>query len=158
MQVSVQQSADDKLVLRLKNHHVDFVNSLRRAIMNDVPTVAISTVHMTTNNSVMADEFIAHRLGMIPLTCPTGKENDPDAVQEPFTLDVRGPCLVLSKHLQHSSLQPVDPHVPLVLLGENQALTLKAQPRWGTGAEHARFSPVCAVFYRVHPARASRRY
>lgn len=150
MRVAIQHQKGDKLVLRLHNHHVDFVNSLRRAIMNDISVVAISTVHITTNNSVMADEFIAHRLGMIPLVCPD-KEKDDARLDQPFELDVRGPCLVLAKHLQHPALRLVDPHIPLVLLGQDQALRLKAHVRWGTGSEHARFSPVCPVFYRFIP-------
>ena len=146
MQVAIKYHDDKKLVLRL-HHNADFVNSLRRAIMNDISTVAISTVHITTNNGVMADEFLAHRLGMVPLVCPD-KNAD---LGIPFDIDVRGPCLVLSKHLQHPFLRPVDPHIPLVLLGQDQALKLRAHVRWGTGSEHARFSPVCPVFYRFIP-------
>ena len=33
-------------------------------------------------------------------------------------------------------------------LGEGQSLKLTAVARWGTGSEHARFSPVCPITYR----------
>ena len=33
----------------------------------DIPTLAIETVRVIENTSVLPDEFLAHRLGMIPL-------------------------------------------------------------------------------------------
>lgn len=42
-------------------------NGLRRIVMADIPTLAIETVWIEENTSVLPDEFLAHRLGMIPL-------------------------------------------------------------------------------------------
>ena len=149
MQVRVVQEREDLLVLRLSHTHVDLVNGLRRSILNHVPTAAISTVHVLSNHSVMADEFLSHRLGLVPLVCPADPETD--VAKEPFVLEARGPCLVTSGRLRHPSLRVVDPHVPLVLLGDKQEIRLRAFARWGTGQEHARFSPAAPVFYRFVP-------
>ena len=51
----------------LKNTDVSVANALRRAILVWVPTVAIDLVEFEVNTSVLNDEFIAHRLGLVPL-------------------------------------------------------------------------------------------
>src|SRR4051812_47592335 len=42
-------------------------NAFRRILLAEIPTVAIETVYMSNNTSIIQDEVLAHRFGLIPL-------------------------------------------------------------------------------------------
>eukprot|EP00955_Chlamydomonas_euryale_P012362 132909-Chlamydomonas_euryale.AAC.1 len=42
-------------------------NALRRILIAEIPTVAIEHVYVLNNTSIIQDEVLAHRLGLLPL-------------------------------------------------------------------------------------------
>lgn len=62
------QTTPNSVDFVLKNVDLAFANSLRRVVLSEIPTIAIDIVEVEANTSVLADEFICHRLGLIPLS------------------------------------------------------------------------------------------
>ncbi|KIW44098.1 uncharacterized protein PV06_05135 [Exophiala oligosperma] len=65
--VTVREVEQDRCDFVLQSCSLSLANSLRRAMLAEIPTIAIDLVDITTNSSVLPDEYLAHRLGLIPL-------------------------------------------------------------------------------------------
>ena len=124
-----------------------FANGVRRAMIADVPTLSIDTVRVIENSSVMFDEQLALRLGLVPLTTPDDYRPD-DTVT--LAIDVEGPGTAYSGDLVSSDekVQPAAENVPIIDLKENQRLELEADAELGYGKDHAKHQGGVAVGYR----------
>ena len=63
----LDRPSENDLVFEMVGIDASFANALRRILLADVPTVAIEHVYMWNNTSIIHDEVLAHRVGMIPL-------------------------------------------------------------------------------------------
>eukprot|EP00986_Skeletonema_menzelii_P003614 scaffold1134_cov147-Skeletonema_menzelii.AAC.3 len=173
-------------ILSIAPHAISFIlsetdtsmaNALRRIMIAEVPTLAIDLVEYSENSSVLNDEYIAHRLGLIPIRyTPDGSVKGGDCNQaflshrecvNPTRPDQeRGLALtVTSKDLVCSNLLVSPAHflneeeqdrshdegISIVKLGPGQHLKLKAIARMGISKEHAKWCPVAVATYRFWP-------
>ncbi len=125
-----------------------FANGIRRAMIADIPTFSVDTVRFIENSSVMFDEQLGLRLGLVPLSTPVGEFEIGDEVT--LSLDVKGPETAYSGDIVSSDpmVQPADDNIPIIDLKEDQRLELEAEAILDTGRAHAKHQGGVAVGYR----------
>ena len=157
-------------------------NALRRIMIGEVPTMTIDLVEIRENTSALHDEFLAHRLGLVPLIseqidafktseectcarmCPNCSVNfrlstmcgaDRDQ-KEVNTRDI-------NSQDPDSSVIPVmyecddgneDDPIRLMMLSKNQQLDVTMVAKKGIGKTHAKWSPVSTCAMRKQPVVA----
>jgi len=125
-----------------------FANGIRRAMIADVPTFSIDTVQFVENSSVMFDEMIGLRLGLVPLVTPLDDFEVGDEVT--LALDVEGPATAYSGDIECADplVEVADENVPIIELKEGQRLEFEANAVLDTGKEHAKHQGGVSVGYR----------
>ncbi|MBI5227812.1 DNA-directed RNA polymerase subunit D [Candidatus Micrarchaeota archaeon] len=114
-----------------------FANMVRRYSMSRIPVMAISTVVVYDNTSALWDEYISHRLGLLPISTPEGT---PESAEVTFTLDAEGPKIAYSNDLKSTDKDIVAANkIPIITLGEKQRIRLEAKADLATGKKHARY-------------------
>ena len=142
------ESEDRKARFLVRGLTPALANGIRRAMIADVPTFSIDTVRFTENSSVMFDEMIALRLGLVPLTTPLDDFEIGDAVT--VALDVEGPATAYSGDIETSDalVAPADENVPIIELKEGQRLEFEADAVLDRGKEHAKHQGGVSVGFR----------
>ena len=138
------QILEQKISIRLKGVSLQYANALRRICLNGVPVFAIDTVDMIENSSVIADEDISHRLGMIPLKTELSSFNESDS-RVMLVLDsgdIQSPRTITTAELssQDEVVKPISDKIPIAYLAPGQRVRLEAYARLGRGTEHAKWN------------------
>ncbi|MDH5754570.1 MAG: DNA-directed RNA polymerase subunit D [Candidatus Bathyarchaeota archaeon] len=167
MEIEVLEKDDMNMRLLIRGADVPFMNALRRTVITEVPCMAIDEVVIIENSSVLQDETIAHRLGLIPLKtdldgynlpeeCPCKSEFGCNLCRVSLTLDVEskeGTRTVYSGEFisENPDIVPVSDKIPIVKLVKEQKLKLEAYARLGKGKKHAKWQPVSMCTYKFLP-------
>ena len=133
----------EKIALKLKGVPLQYSNALRRVCLNGVPVFAIDTVDIIENTSVLPDEGLAHRLGLIPLKTDLSKYNESDKILLVLDSGISEETrTVLSGELssEDESIKPVSEKVPIVQLAPGQKIKVECYARLGRGTEHAKWN------------------
>jgi len=163
MEITFVRVADNLARFYLNDSWPAFANTIRREMVSGVPTLAIEDVRIYDNTSVLFDEMLVHRLGLIPLKTDLSSHVPKDECScegvgcptctATYTLSVEGPRTVYSNDLipQDSTQAPVHENIPIVKLNEDQKVVVEAKAHLSTGKNHAKWQPTTACGYKNYP-------
>ena len=67
LDVKIISKSEEDIKFDIKGIDAAMANALRRIFIAEIPTVAIEKVNMWQNTSVIPDEVLAHRMGLVPI-------------------------------------------------------------------------------------------
>ena len=163
MDIEIIELSERKIRFVLSGVSSAFANALRRSILSELPVLAIDDVNIYDNTSVLFDEQLALRLGLIPLMADTSNFSLPEecnckgqgcpVCQISLTLSAEGPKIVHSGDIVSTdpSVRPAEATVPIVELKEKHKIVVEAIARLGTGRQHVKWQAGIASGYKNMP-------
>lgn len=152
----IKDKKSKRVSVQFKKANVAMVNTIRRAAIDLVPTMAVDEVIFTKNSSAMYDEIIAHRLGLLVLNTDlkgynlkeecTCKGEGCAKCQTTLTLKAKGPSTVYAKDIKTKDpkIKPEYEGTPITKLLKGQELEFQANVNLGRGKNHVKHTPCLA--------------
>ncbi|GMM49753.1 DNA-directed RNA polymerase II core subunit [Starmerella bacillaris] len=177
-EVTVRKAGKDNVDVVLENMDLSLVNSMRRVFLSEIPTVAIDLVEVEANTSVLADEFLSHRLGLIPLDSSLANELEytrdcdceiycdkcsvvltlnavcnTDSTLDVYSSDIN---VAVPARSDDSIGRPIQSStdergILIARLRKNQELRVKCIAKKGIAKEHAKWSPCSGIAFEYDP-------
>ena len=142
--------------IKLKGIPLQYANALRRLCLNGIPIFAIDTIDIIENSSVLPDEGLAHRLGLVPIKTDLTRFNEPAKcdcqsevgcsnckvmlVLDSGESDVTKTIFTDELTSEDDSIKPVSDKIPIVQLAPGQRVKIECYARLGRGLEHAKWN------------------
>ncbi len=151
MSLEIINENEEKISVKIKGIPLQYANALRRICLNGVPIYAVESVDVLENSSVLADEGVAHRVGLIPLKTDlesSKADNENDKIMLTLDSGISDETrTILSGDLksQDSNVVPTSDSIPIVTLAPGQSIKFEAYARLGKGTEHARWNSANVV-------------
>jgi len=164
VRVELIELRENRAKFLLRGAKPSFANAIRRACLSEVPTLALDEISIYDNTSVLFDEQLSLRLGLLPLKaedldqfvvqdeCECGGVGCP-ACQVTMTLSAEGPGTVYSRDVMFADpgVMVAYKNIPIVILGEGEKLMLEGVVTLNRGTVHAKWQAGTLCGYKNLP-------
>src|SRR3989338_11109727 len=153
-----EERKKNSLSFQIKDSDEAFANTIRRLILEEVPTLAVEDVEIKENSSALYDEMLALRLALIPIKTDlksyTLKENCKcegagcSQCELKITLKAGKKGTVYAEEAQSADPKCVFvyPKMPIVKLLAKQKVDLTMTAVLGKGKDHAKWAAGWAFY------------
>ena len=158
MKLTITEAGVNKVKFNVSGIDVSLANALRRIVLSEIPTMAMEEVTYYENSSILNDELLSLRLGLVPLKtdlatyvpveeCSCKGKGCAKCVVT-ITMDVKGPGSVHSKDLKSTDpeIMPVSDKVLIAELTPEQAIKFEARAELGIGKTHMKWQAGVASY------------
>lgn len=181
VKIDILELDEERIVFDLIGVSAPIANALRRILIAEVPTMAIDRINLYQNTSIIQDEVLVHRIGLIPIRAdprvfsyvkdhPEEKRTSSNTLV--FTLKIacseKSDGSLINGEVYSGDLKwvpqgnqetqfgtdgvgIVNPNILIAKLRPGQEIEAELFVEKGIGKEHAKWSPVCTASYRLLP-------
>ena len=168
----------EEIIFDITGIEPPLANALRRILISEVPTMAIDTVIINQNTSIIPDEVLSHRLGLIPILAEAEdfeekKENEDFNENNSIKFELKVKCYkdnkgnIINSSIYSNSLKfiplgkqnerfkgneeikVVYDNILINKMRPGQEINLECYCIKGIGKTHAKWSPVSTAYYRL---------
>jgi DNA-directed RNA polymerase subunit D len=153
-----EEKKNGKLSFKLSGSNEVFANTIRRLVIEEVPTLAVEDVEIKDNSSALYDEMLALRLGLIPIKTDLSSyrlpENEDEVTEKSATCTLQIKLksskkgFVYAKEAESSDPKCtfVQEDMPVTKLISKQKIDVVMTAVMGQGKVHTKWSPGLVFF------------
>ncbi len=140
MEILSWTESENNISMKVKANDFTQINKMRQKIMRDVTTLAVDSVTILANTTVIFDEMLAHRLNMVPFRSPDGVDSDT------LELEASETGYVMSGSIKGTTV-PVLDDIVIAKLCRGEQLKVLLHLKRGSGKLHAKWNPIVTFGY-----------
>lgn len=165
MKLNLSEQDEKSVRVLIQEIPLSVANSVRRFIINEVPTMSVEEILIVENTSSLTNEILSHRISLVPFfsdleryrareECDCGSKLGCEKCVVRYVLKKEGAEGLVTAYSRDmtaedssTTVHPASADIPIVKLGPGQSIELELYVRVGRGKQHSKWQPGIATVY-----------